>query len=163
MSEGVDLYDRDFVAWTEQQARHIRAALTVHSNLAVDWVNVAEEIEDLGKSVRHELVSRLTTIVEHLLKLQHSPATDPRPGWAATVVRSRLEARDLLEDSPSLRSQLDRLVQRANRNAAKIVQVELGRRGEAGSGSDGSFAPREFTVEEVLGDWFPAVDTYTTA
>ena len=55
MSEGAELYEQDFVAWTEKQAAQIRAAADAQSNLPIDWLNLAEEIEDLGKSIRHEL------------------------------------------------------------------------------------------------------------
>jgi hypothetical protein len=55
MSENADLYERDFVAWTEEQAGRIRAAAGTHSNLPIDWERVAEEIEDLGKSDAREL------------------------------------------------------------------------------------------------------------
>ena len=32
MSESADLYERDFVAWTEEQAARIRAAAATHGN-----------------------------------------------------------------------------------------------------------------------------------
>lgn len=155
MAEGADLYEQDFVAWTEQQAARIRAAADSKWNVLIDWGNVAEEIEDLGKSLEHKLGSHLTTIIEHLLKFQHSPARDPRPGWAAAVVRARVEVETLLEDSPSLRTKLDSLVERANRNAAKIVRAELEQRGEIVSGAARSFAPSQITTDEILGDWLP--------
>jgi Domain of unknown function DUF29 len=50
MSESADLYERDFVAWTEEQAARIRAAAGTQLNLPIDWENVAEEIESLGRS-----------------------------------------------------------------------------------------------------------------
>lgn len=100
MSEGADLYEQDFVAWTEEQSARIRVAAAAKWNLPVDWLNVADEIGDLGKSVQHELGRRLAAIVEHLLKLQYSIAHDPRPGRAATVVRTRNDVGDLLEGSP---------------------------------------------------------------
>jgi hypothetical protein len=40
--------------------------------------------------------NRIRTIVEHLLKLEHSPATKPRPGWRATVRAQRVRLRDVL-------------------------------------------------------------------
>ena len=69
MADDVKLYDLDFYAWSVQQAGRIRAAAGTHPNLLIDWNEVAEEIEDLGKSLERELYSRLTTIIEHLLKL----------------------------------------------------------------------------------------------
>lgn len=155
MSESADLYERDFVAWTEEQAARIKAAAGTHPNLLIDWDRVAEEIEDLGKSTARELENRLATIIEHLLKLQHSPAEEPRGGWAGTVARARAQAERLMEESPSLRAKLDVSLRRANRTAAKTVGVELETRGEIGRAGARSLGTPEFTSEQVLGDWFP--------
>ena len=57
------LYDEDFVRWTEEQAaalrraRSLAARSTGRSNLRLDWENLAEKIESLGKSDRRELRS----------------------------------------------------------------------------------------------------------
>ena len=76
------LYDQDFVRWAEQQAIAIREAGSSGANLPIDWKNVAEEIESLGRSDRRELGSRIATIIEHLLKLQSSPAEGrAEAGW----------------------------------------------------------------------------------
>jgi hypothetical protein len=108
MAELRSLYDQDFVAWSKQQAEALRTAARVGSNQSLDWENLAEEIEDLGKSARRELQSQIRRIVRHLLKLQHSPAKEPRRGWAESIVDARAEIEDLLEVSPSLRTGLDR-------------------------------------------------------
>jgi hypothetical protein len=84
------LYDEDFVRWTEEQAAALRRAKsqsltgTRGSNLPLDWENLAEEIESLGKSDRRELRSQITRVLRHLLKLEASPAAEPRAGWRAT-------------------------------------------------------------------------------
>ena len=76
------LYEEDtFLAWSRNQAAALRAAAQDGSNQELDWENLAEEIEDLGKSQRLALRSRISTIIEHLVKLAHSPANDPRSGW----------------------------------------------------------------------------------
>src|SRR5437660_4837127 len=104
------LYEEDFVRWTEQQSSALRDAARVGTNLPLDWENLAEEIESLGRSQRHELRSRIAVILEHLLKLAHSPATDPRRGWMETITRERSEIELLLNDSPSLRSDVARMI-----------------------------------------------------
>jgi Domain of unknown function DUF29 len=155
MSESADLYERDFVAWTEQQAARIRAAAATHANLAIDWENVAEEIESLGRFDARELQSRLATIIEPLLKLQHSPVEEPRAGWVRTVVRERAEVEALIGQSPSLRARLGVLLPRANRAAAKAVGAEFEARREIGPAEARSLDTPELTPEQVLGDWFP--------
>jgi len=54
MTELKSLYDTDFLAWSEQQAEALRAAMRNDSNQRLDLGNLTEEIEDLGKSVRRE-------------------------------------------------------------------------------------------------------------
>ena len=81
------LYDEDFVRWTEEQAAALRSAISLpagrtgSSNLPLDWENLAEEIESLGKSDRRELRSQITRVLRHLLKLDVSPAAEPRASW----------------------------------------------------------------------------------
>ena len=73
-------YDTDLVLWSQHQARALRNAAGSPSNLPIDWENVAEEIETLGKSQSRELASRISTVLIHLLKLQVSPSADLRAG-----------------------------------------------------------------------------------
>ena len=99
------LYDRDFVLWTEEQAAALRR--TKESNLPLDWENLAEEIESLGKSDRRALSSQIRRILHHLFKMEASPASEPRAGWRSTIRTARAEIEDILRDSPSLRRQID--------------------------------------------------------
>jgi Domain of unknown function DUF29 len=85
MTDVKSLYERDFVLWTKQQAEALRAAARSGSNQALDWENLAEEIESLGRSDRRELHSQIYRIIRHLAKLQFSPATDPRRGWREAI------------------------------------------------------------------------------
>jgi len=82
------LYEKDFFRWTEQQSSALREAARSTTNLPLDWENLAEEVESLGRSQRHELRGRIAVILEHLLKLEHSPANDPRRGWMETIARA---------------------------------------------------------------------------
>jgi hypothetical protein len=86
-----ELYQQDFVLWSAEQASALRKAAESGTNLPLDWENLAEEIESLGRSMRSELRGRLATVVEHLLKLEFSPAPEPRRGWIETVFRERRE------------------------------------------------------------------------
>jgi hypothetical protein len=146
MTQDADLYDRDFVAWTEEQAARIRAAAGTHPDLLIDWDRVAEEIEDLGKSTARELQSR---------PAQHSPAEELRAGWMATVVRARAEAEDLMGESPSLRARLGALLARANRAAARTVATELQARRETDPAEALRLGAPEPMPDQVLGEWFP--------
>ena len=83
-------YDTDLMLWSERQAALLRrAAAGERVNDQVDWENVAEEIESLGKSDRRELHNRSATILVHLIKLTTSPADGPRTGWHETILEQR--------------------------------------------------------------------------
>ena len=155
MTNDAKLYDLDFYAWSEQQAGRIRAAASTHPNLLIDWNEVAEEIEDLGKSLERELYSRLTTIIEHLLKLQFSPALDPREGWQYTVLRERGRVEALLKQSPSLRPKLPTLLPDARREATRVVARVLQERGEIDRSGARIMAEQMLGEDQVLGDWLP--------
>lgn len=79
-------YERDFFIWTQQQA----AVLRRRDAAALDWDNLAEEIDALGRSERDSVESHLETIVEHLLKLAFSPVDSPRRGWRVSVATARV-------------------------------------------------------------------------
>src|SRR5215510_7104600 len=106
MADTRTLYDKDFVAWTEQQAEALRAAARGGSNQPLDWENLAEEIESLGRSLRFVLRSQISRTIQHQVKLQYSPAVNPRSGWRRTIRQARDEIRQILLDSPSLKREV---------------------------------------------------------
>ena len=147
-----DLYDTDIVAWSEEQARALRAAGHAGANLPVDWTNVAEEIESLGISERRALASNLATIIEHLLKLETSPAIEPRASWRTAIARSRLAVEQLLSDSPSLRATVPGVIAKQTSGARKIVRLALAEHQEEPTGDLGEIT---YSEHQVLGDWLP--------
>lgn len=153
-----DLYKRDFVAWTAREAARLRAAAAARgTDLPVDWANVAEEIESLGRRDARELESRLATIAEHLHKLARSALRDPRAGWEATVRRERLEVRNLLRQSPSLRPRLAATAAEAARDGGRLAAAALASYGEpVGRAEARAMAEGGgLTEERMLGDWLP--------
>ncbi|WP_114856940.1 DUF29 domain-containing protein [Azospirillum brasilense] len=100
-------YDDDFYAWTQEQARLLREAARERLNTPIDWDHVAEEIEGMGRNDRRAINSHLARVIEHLLKLEFSPASDPRSGWRKSVREQRAAAVDALADSPSLKRHVD--------------------------------------------------------
>jgi hypothetical protein len=155
MAQPSSLYDEDFLAWSRQQADALRAAARNGSNQRLDWENLAEEIEDLGKSVRRELQSQIRWIVRHLLKLEHSPAKEPRRGWAESIVDARAEIEDLPEASPSLRSGLGRDLERQTQRGIDLALRDHGRYQEIDAATVARLRATVYTEAQVLGDWFP--------
>jgi hypothetical protein len=102
------LYERDLVAWTEEQAALLRSGKLRE----IDAAHLAEEIESLGSSERRELRNRFARLLQHLLTWQFQPALRSR-SWATTIRVQRDEMAGVLEDSPSLRATLPGLLPRA--------------------------------------------------
>jgi hypothetical protein len=148
-----DLYDTDTVAWSGQQAQLLhRIAAGERLNVAPDWPNIAEEIEALGRTQLRELASRIAVILEHLIKLQASPAGEPRAGWRATVRRERGEIDRLLADAPSLRARVPLMISDETARARLDAVAALADNNET---QRCDIATITYSRDEVLGDWMP--------
>jgi Domain of unknown function DUF29 len=110
------LYEQDFYLWAERQADLLRKGRLDD----LDVAHLIEEVEDLGANLRNAVISRTREIILHLLKLQYSPAAEPRRGWRDSVGKQRDDLE--LEITPSLRrhvaAELESIFQRARRRAA---------------------------------------------
>lgn len=99
-------YDTDIVEWSERQAdllRRLGAGEKVNDQ--VDWENVAEEIEAVGRSERHAVESLLTQALVHVLKAEAWPLSPAVPGWQAEARLFRRQARRRF--APSMRQKID--------------------------------------------------------
>jgi Domain of unknown function DUF29 len=118
-----DRYDTDFFAWTQRQA----AALAAGKAAELDWLNLAEEIESLGKSDLRQLENRLAVLVRHLLKWAYQPERR-RTGhsWQRTGFEQRRRIRRLLRDSPSLRQHVLALIEEEYPSICRQTAMETG-------------------------------------
>lgn len=152
--QGMSDYDVDIYSWSQRQGALLRrlAAGERVNDADLDWPNIAEEIETVGRSERAAVRSHIQNVVEHLLKLQASPAIEPRRGWRETISRARVELEVLLNDSPSLRPAVPRLIEAAMPRARRLAAIAIDTYSET---------PRldlkSITYDEgqILGDWFP--------
>ena len=149
------LYQEDTVAWSEHQAAALRASARGRSNQVLDWENLAEEIDDLGKSLRIALRSQISRIIQHLVKLEFSPAREPRSGWRGSVREARDQIQQLFEDSPSLRRDVDRYIATQTPRGIKLAIGDLDDYGEIGPAIRDRIETAAYTTEQILGDWFP--------
>jgi Domain of unknown function DUF29 len=118
-------YEDDLFAWTQEQAALLRGQAVD----AIDWENLAEEIESMGGRDRRELQSRLTVILLYLLKWQAQPALRGAT-WRKMLRTQRRGIRDLLQQSPSLRREVPGLVREAYADAVKDAVDETGLRAD---------------------------------
>ena len=117
------LYDTDFYEWTQDQAAKLRRLFAERANVDLDFEKLAEEIEDVGGSNKREVKSRLTTILEHMLKIAYSPAYEPLNGWRGTIYTQRRDLLDTLDQSPSLRRVIADEFERSYQDAARITRL----------------------------------------
>ena len=98
-SKAATLYDEDFYAWTQEQARALRRHFRGDNRLDVE--HLAEEVEDLGKSDLQAVESFIEQIIAHLLKLDYSGQDRPRSHWRAEVLSFRQSVKRKI--TPSIR------------------------------------------------------------
>jgi hypothetical protein len=113
------LYETDFYAWTQEQARKLRAGE------AVDAANIAEELETLGRSEEQQLTNRLAVLIQHLLKCEYQPSQHTA-SWDGTIKEQRRRVNRLLSDNPSLKPRLDSCIVDAYATAVTFASVETG-------------------------------------
>ena len=145
LEQAPNLYEQDFLSWIEAQAQ----ALKDRQVAALDWDNLVEEIESMGRSQRNELKSRLRVLLMHLIKWHWQPEKRST-SWQLTIKEQRLSLRDLLEMSPSLRPSLSVLLPRAWQDASSSAALE--------TGLNESIFPEicPWSMEDVLLDgWLP--------
>jgi hypothetical protein len=142
------LYEQDFYAWTKTQADLLRAGRYAD----LDLERLIEEVDDLGESLKRSVRSRTRDIIEHLLKLEYSPAQDPRGGWYDTVLAQRSDLLDELTASirREVEPTLPDLYDRARQNAA----TSLRKHGEDAA-ADALPQTCPYTLDQIAGDWLP--------
>lgn len=138
-----DLYHTDLVLWSERQADALRRRAANE----IDWDNVAKEIESLGENDRHDLASRIQSVLDHLIRLRASPTTEPRRGWKRTLIVQRDSIRKLLDESPSLRSLVAGIIAAELPTARRLALLALA---EHGKTATIDVAGLSFSEEEVL-------------
>ena len=139
-------YETDFYLWTQQQADLLRQAQ--FNRIDLDLGNIAEEIESMGKRDRRSISSYVQNVLLHLLKWRYQPEQRGAT-WRLSIENARDQILNLLDESPSLKSEIDAFAtkeyQRALRNAAGETGLPL------------TTFPEQcpFTVEQIIGDWWP--------
>lgn len=88
-----------------------------------DWENLAEEVGDLGRSEARNLRSQLARLLAHLLKWKLQP-TRRTNSWRGSIQGARDEIRELLTESPGLKSRLSELFQKAYRAAVNLARAK---------------------------------------
>jgi hypothetical protein len=148
-----ELYETDFYAWTRHQARELRRLQETRPNIALDLEHLEEEMRDLGSDRRDACRSQVERILEHFLKLRHSPAEQPRRGWRRSIADARLALSRKL--SRSLRRDLRQQLPTLYRHARKLAVLGME---EYAEDEAARLLPETspFSLDDVLReDWYP--------
>ena len=110
-------YDTDILTWSERQGELLRrrAAGELVNDAELDWPNIAEEIESVGREQLHAVESLLLRALLHMLKAEAWPHSRDAPTWRAEAIRFRGQAANRYTASMRQRLDLDRIFRQALR------------------------------------------------
>jgi hypothetical protein len=146
-------YDEDYYAWTQAQAAALRRLAADGRELPLDLLNLAEEVEDLGRAERNACRSQVVRILEHFLKLAWSPAHLPRSGWKRSIMDGRNELGRHV--TRTIERRLVGEVESLYQEARDAVVIDFEEHGEAVAGQ--AIPDRcPFTWDEIRRrNWYP--------
>jgi hypothetical protein len=148
------LYQTDYYAWTKQQAAELRRLAATRANTTLDLEHLAEEVESLGRSDLATVRSQLRRIIEHLLKLEHSPTAEPRFGWRESVI----DARDVIPDviTATLRREVEAELAKTYQQGRRRAEAMLMRHGER-EAAHALPADCPYSFDQLVShNWYPA-------
>ena len=115
------LYDQDLSAWAAHNAQLLRNGQFNE----LDIEHLIEELDDMGKSEQHAIVSHMRILLMHLLKWQFQ--TNLRSSsWRYSIANARIEIADLLSASPSLQRLPQTELPRVYLQARRLASTETG-------------------------------------
>jgi hypothetical protein len=94
-----ELYEKDFYLWVQENLRLLKNR-EFH---LVDWENLLEEVEGIGRSLYISMLRQMERIMEGLYKWENFKDHPEVYDWVEEIGRARRELEDLFEDSPSLK------------------------------------------------------------
>ncbi|NIG13000.1 DUF29 domain-containing protein [Pantoea sp. Al-1710] len=115
----MSLYSSDFYAWAMEQSQLIKD----RQNEAIDIFHLVEEIEGLANRERKALESSIRVLLGLLLKWK--VRKNDRYAMLRLLIREqRMRVNDVLDDNPSLRSQVNDIIPRAYRYSS-ILAIKM--------------------------------------
>jgi len=113
------LYETDFYEWISQTVNQLKE----RQFEKVDWENLIEEIESMGRSEKRELASRLVILLTHVLKWLYQPSKRSE-SWISTISEQQIQIQNLLQDSPSLNNYCEEIFGNCYQKARKKALLE---------------------------------------
>jgi hypothetical protein len=112
-------YEIDFAKWIADQVKR----LARNEPEGIDFHNIIEELESLGRSERRALASHFRNLLFHLLKWEFQPQRRSN-SWKLSIDLARDEIFKLVTESPSLKHHLRKLPASENEIARRLASTE---------------------------------------
>ena len=113
------LYEQDYAAWATETGRLIREGRFA----GIDREFLADEIESMARSDKHQLENRREVLIRQLLKWQKHPEKRSR-SWRLTMLHQRNRIERLCRQSPSLRRLVPRIIAEVYAEAVEAAGLE---------------------------------------
>jgi hypothetical protein len=139
-----ELYEQEYDQWLEETVRILKSRQLEQ----LDYENLIEELEALGRSEKNAVKSLLLQVIIHLLLLQFWTKERERNAnhWSAEIITFRVQLEDRL--TTNLRNYLMSELENIYQNACLIVN----KKAELTNLPDRC----PYSLEELLQkDWFP--------
>ena len=137
-------YERDYYAWAMKNAQLIRQGKLSE----IDLNNIAEELEDVGKSERRALRNHIKNVILHLLKWRYQP-NFREASWRQSVRNGRIAIHEIVTESPSLNRDIAQLIESEYSSAQADAVDETGL-------SASTFPPTcPFSESQMSDDYWP--------
>ena len=115
------LYEQDFNLWLEETVN----LLKTRQLSLIDYDNLIEEIESMGKRDKKALESNLEQILMHLLKWQYQKNKRSN-SWRYSIIEHRNRLKKDFRDSPSLKPYFDDVLEDCYQTAREFASEQTG-------------------------------------
>ena len=113
-------YENDYYQWTIEQVQALRERNLNH----LDWNNIIEEIESLGRSDYSAVSSLLMRQIEHRLKIDYTPLEECYKKWQVEIQAFKIGIKRKI--SPSMKPKLENDLEEIYQDAVSLVALEYG-------------------------------------
>jgi hypothetical protein len=95
-----ELYEKDYYLWVQETLKLLKE----RRYELVDWENLLEEIDAIGRSLFIDMLRQMRKIMEGLYKWEKFKNHPEAYDWVEEISKARRELREIFEDSPSLKA-----------------------------------------------------------
>jgi hypothetical protein len=150
----LNLYEQDYKLWLQENIKAIKE----NRFNDLDYINLLQELEDMGKADKNALVSNIKILIAHLpkLQIQHDAPEQMKKSWYASVDEHRERIEDSLANIPSLKNYLSEAIATSYSGARKLA-IKEGQRAsfEVRKPSENEYPQTcPFSLEQLLDEDF---------